>query len=377
MFTEALAGQSGLAFIGSYVLGLGFTLPESEARALIHADTRYEHVLFPYLNGKDVNNHPKHGTARWVINFHDWSQERAEQYPKAYEQVLREAKPERDANKRKVYRDNWWQYAEKRLGMGNALASLNQCIVMAQVSKVVMPVIVPTGQVFDQKLVVFASGDPALLAFLSSSTHYWWAVDRSATMKADLSYSPSDAFVTLVRPRLTDRLRSIGAHLEGYRRDLMLSRGMGLTATYNLVHDPECQDKDIVGLRRIHEEIDKATIEAYSWYDLLDCSGDTSPIDRTHESFPLDHGFHETDQGIRYTIGPFARTEITDRLRQLNHQAYADEVHVGLHKETEKKAREKHPDLPAPSAEAMRKRKEKLTARGGSDFGEGAEGSLF
>ncbi|GGT23552.1 hypothetical protein GCM10010207_23650 [Streptomyces atratus] len=88
--------------------------------------------------------------------------------------------------------------------------------------------------------------------------------------------------------------------------------------------------------------------------------------------FLLDHGFHETDQGTRYTIGLLARTEITDRLRQLNRQAYADEVHLGLH---EKPA--KHPDMPKPSADAIRKRKEQLAARGGSDFGEGAEGALF
>ncbi|PNG16465.1 hypothetical protein C1J00_41785 [Streptomyces cahuitamycinicus] len=153
---------------------------------------------------------------------------------------------------------------------------------------------------------------------------------------------------------------------------------MGLTATYNLVHDPDCVCEDIVELRRVHEEIDRATVEAYGWQDLLDDSGRTSAVDSTHETFPLDHGFHKTDQGIRYTIGLLARTEIIDRLRQLNHQAYADEVHLGLHKGVaEKKAREKHPDLPSPSPEAIRKRKEQLAARGGSDFGDGAEGALF
>lgn len=375
---EPLARQSGVAFIGSYVLGLGFTLPETKAQAWLREDPRYADVVFPYLNGKDVNNHPEHGTTRWVINFHNWSREQAKQYPNAYEQVLREVKPERDQNNRKVYRDYWWHYAEKRPAMVNALASLERCIVMAQVSKVVMPVLVPTGRVFDQKLVVFASDDPALLGLLSSSAHYWWAVDRSATMKADLSYSPSDAFVTLVRPQLTERLRSAGASLDAYRRDLMISRSMGLTATYNLVHNPECQDADIVGLRHIHEEIDRATIEAYGWYDLVNEQGHTQPDNPSYEWVSLDHGFHETDQGTRYTVGLLARTEIIDRLRQLNHQAYADEVHLGLHKGvTEKKAREKHPDLPPPSPEAIRKRKEQLATRGGSDFGEGAEGALF
>ncbi|MEW1867224.1 type IIL restriction-modification enzyme MmeI [Streptomyces caelestis] len=367
----ALESNGGISFIGSYVLGLGFTLSESRARAWISENDQYEQVLFPYLNGKALNSHPAHGTDRWVINFHDWPERLAKEYPKAYDQVLRDVKPERDGNARKVYRDYWWQYAEKRPAMVKATGSLERCIVMAQVSKLVMPVIVETGQVFDQKLIVFASDDPALMAVLSSAPHYWWAIDRSATMKADLSYSPSDVFDTFVRPPLTDALRSTGSRLHGYRRELMLRRNMGLTTTYNSFHDPSCQDNELIGLRRIHEEIDKATVEAYGWGDLLDDAGRTPPADPTHKAVRLDHGFHETDQGIRYTISLLARTEIIDRLRQLNHQAYADEVYLGLHKKPKK-----YPNMPPPSAEAKRQRAEQRgvapTARAGFE-----DGSLF
>ncbi|GAA2908460.1 hypothetical protein GCM10010478_03820 [Streptomyces erythrogriseus] len=377
-WAEPLAANAGVSHIGSYVLGMGFTLPESEACDLIARDGRYSDVLMPYLNGQDVNQDPSHKTSRWIINFHDWSREQAESYSEAYAQVVREVQPERAGNNRKVYRERWWQYAEKQLSMVRALEGLRECIVIALVSKSVMPARVPTGQVFSHALGVFASDDPGLLAVLSSSPHYWWSMDRAGTMKGDLRYTPTDIFETLIRPPITRRLRDGGALLETCRKRLMLDRNMGLTSTYNLVHDPDCQDEDIIKLRRIHEEIDKATIEAYGWRDLLDDSGKEPPADPTHAAFPLDHGFHRTDQGTRYTMGLLARTEIVDRLRQLNHQAYADEVHLGLHKGvTEKKAREKHPDLPPPSPEAVQKRKEQLVARGGSDFGEGAEGALF
>jgi hypothetical protein len=36
------------------------------------------------------------------------------------------------------------------------------------------------------------------------------------------------------------------------------------------------------------------------------------------------HGFHETKQGMRYTI-------LLDRLLRLNHERYAEEVAQGLH----------------------------------------------
>ncbi|MFJ7259068.1 Eco57I restriction-modification methylase domain-containing protein [Streptomyces globosus] len=369
-WSEPLGENSSLSFVGSYVLGLGFTLPKNEAQAWIAEDKRYADVLFPYLNGQDINNRPDHGTDRWVINFHDWPKERAEEYQRAFEKVERDVKPERqrrDSSGKYVLRkplpERYWHYADKRPALTGAIAALETCIVLTLVGKTVMPVLAPTGSVFAHKLGVFASGDPALLSVLSSSNHYWWALDRSSTMKADLNYSPSDVFETLVRPPLTDRLRAAGTRLDAFRRELMLRRNIGLTATYNLVHDKTCHDEDIAELRRIHVEIDKATVEAYGWHDLLDETGETPPADPTHVTVPLDQGFHETDQGTRYTIGLLARTEIIDRLRQLNHQAYSDEVFLGLHKKPKK-----HPDMPPPSEEARRKKAEGVKKTGTVDF---------
>ncbi|MFC8372991.1 Eco57I restriction-modification methylase domain-containing protein [Streptomyces sp. NPDC057239] len=379
-WVKRLEWNAGVAYIGNFVNGIGFVLSSEESDELLAREPKSSEILFGYLNGQDLNANPDSTASRMIIDFSGRSLTEAQEYPAALARVRELVKPQRDrlGDDKRATRERWWQYEKLAPGLRVALEPLSHVIVMALVSKVVMPVRVPTGQVFSHKLGVFAVEDFAFLAMLSSAPHYWWALDRSSTMKADLNYSPSDVFETLVRPHLTSRLRAAGSRLDKYRHDLMVTRGLGLTDTYNLVHDPECQDEGIVELRRIHEEIDRATVEAYGWRDLLDDSGQTAPIDPTHETFSLDHGFHATDQGTRYTIGLLARTEIIDRLRQLNHQAYADEVHLGLHKGvTEKKAREKHPDLPPPSPEAVRKRKEQLAARGGSDFGEGAEGALF
>ncbi|MCD0485990.1 hypothetical protein LO771_27300 [Streptacidiphilus sp. ASG 303] len=368
-WAERLEGNEGKSFQGSIVLGLGFTLPETEARAWIAEDERYREVLFPYLIGQDVNTSPVHGSERWVINFHDWSEGRAKDFPKAYEQLLHQVKPEREINNRKVYRDYWWHYAEKRPAMVKAIAPLERCIVITLVSKVVMPVMVPTGQVFSHMLGVFASDDFALLGMLSSAPHYWWALDRAGTLKGDLRYTPTDVFETLVRPPLTEDLRAAGTRLDTFRRELMLRRNIGLTATYNLVHDASCTDDDIAELRAIHVEIDRATVAAYGWHDLLDPTGATPPADPTHVAVPLDHGFHDTDQGPRYTIGLLARTEIIDRLRQLNHQAYADEVFLDKHRKPRI-----HPDMPPPSAEARRRKAQGLSGR--SRTGRASSGSF-
>jgi hypothetical protein len=348
-WSERLHFNAGISFIGSYVLGMGFTLSKEEAYAWISEDRRYAEVLFPYLNGDDVNQSPVHGTDRWVIDFQTWPIAKAEGYPKAFAKVLRDVKPERAKSGDRRRREIWWQFTRPAPEMRSAVALLQRCIVITRHSKFAMPVFVPTGQVFSEAMVVFATDDHAFLAVLSSALHYWWAVDRASTLETRVRYTPSDVFETLVRPQVDSRLRDLGLRLDSYRRDLMKRRNIGLTSTYNLVHDAECQDSEIGELRNLHREIDRATVAAYGWHDLLDDTGATVPADPTHETVPLDHGFHDTEQGPRYTIGLLARTEIIDRLRQLNHQAYADEVFLGLHKKPVD-----HPGMPGPSDEAKR-----------------------
>ncbi|MEV4038207.1 Eco57I restriction-modification methylase domain-containing protein [Streptomyces umbrinus] len=368
--------QNGrLAFQGAIILGLGFTLSKSEALEWIAQDARYSEILFPYLNGNDINSSPSHYGDRWVINFHEWSEEEARAYPAAFRKLLTDVKPECEKKDPKSYAglmDRWWQYWRPRGDLTRALKSFERCIVITRHTDTVMPVMVSTGSVFSEATVVFATEDSAMLALLSSASHYWWTLDRASTLETRIRYAPTDVFETLVRPALTNRLRVAGGCLSEFRRNLMLRRNIGLTATYNLFHDPRCQDADLVKLRRIHEEIDKATVEAYGWLDLLDETGQTPPTDPTHETFPPEYGFHETDQGTRYTIGLLARTEIIDRLRQLNHQAYADEVFLGLHKKPNK-----HSDMPPPSAEAKRRKAEQKGVTHATQAGFFEDGGLF
>ena len=149
-------------------------------------------------------------------------------------------------------------------------------------------------------------------------------------MKADLRYTPSDVFETLPLSDLAAELSTLGDRLNAHRRPVMLARQTGLTKTYNLVFDPTVTDSDIVELRRIHQAIDRATVAAYGWDDLLD---------------RLDHGFHPAGRDLRYTIGPWAQREILDRLLELNHERYAEEVAKGLH--DKKKARTTRAPKPA------------------------------
>jgi hypothetical protein len=188
--------------------------------------------------------------------------------------------------------------------MRKAVAELPEVLVIALVSKTVMPVRVSTGQVFSHKLGVFAIDSYADQAVLSSAVHQLWVVKYTSTMRADINYSPSDVFETFPRPPATIRLDAAGHSLDEERHEVMLRRGFGLTKLYNLLNNPEAQrDKDVDRLREIHIEIDEATVAAYGWDEVR-----------------LDHGFHSYRQMERWTLSPSSRAETLDRLLFENHR---------------------------------------------------------
>jgi len=231
-------------------------------------DARNSQVIFPYLIGGDLNGRPDCSASRWIINFRDWDPDQAERYPRPLLRVRTLVKPEREKRNRASHRRYWWRYADYRRGLEAAISDLGRVIVITRVSKVVMPVMVPTGQVVGDSIVVFATDDTAMLAVLSSAPHYWWAISRASSLRTDLRYTPSDVFETFPLPELAPEIRALGDRLDRFRREVMLARQAGLTRTYNLVHDPRCTDADIEELREIHRQVDYAVAHAYGWDDL-------------------------------------------------------------------------------------------------------------
>lgn len=304
-----LRENAGAAFIGCVVLGTGFMIDSGEAARWIQEDARNLEVLSPYLSGEDLNSRPDSSASRWVIDFYPRSKDAAARYSEPFARIQRDVRPERAKNNRKTYRDRWWLFAENVPGMRQATADLEEVLVIAQVSRTLMPVRVPTGQVFAMMLVVFATDLFAMQSILSSSLHQMWAVKYGSAMRNDPRYTPSDVFLTFPRPRPTEMLDEIGRTLDVERREIMLRRELGLTKLYNLINDPhisDSSDPDVARMRQIHVELDHAVMAAYGWDDV-----------------PLDHGFHTYRQMARWTVSPAARVEILDRLLEENHRRAA------------------------------------------------------
>lgn len=319
---ERLAENQGGAFVGSYVLGLGFVLTPDAAEAILALDQRYADVIFPYPDGKsDINGGLPGAVSRWVINFHDWPLERADRYPAALDIIQRLVKPERQRRRsdgslalRKPLPELWWHYAEKRPALTRAKAAVDRVIVLVQTSSTLQPVFRPSSEVFPHKTIVFPFDSPSMLALLASSIHSAWAMQRGSSMRSDFVYTPSDVFETFPRPPETSRLSHLGHRLVELRDSVQNARHVGITSLYKLVNSPDVgADADVDLIRSIHAEIDQEVMEAYGWTDI-----------------PLNHGFHTYRQMERWTVSPAARVEILDRLLEENHRRAAVEAEAGI-----------------------------------------------
>jgi hypothetical protein len=334
-----LKANSNLSFLGSKIYGQGFVLETDEAKILIEKDPKNKNILFPYLNGQDLNTNPDQSPSRWVINFFDWPLDAehdnpknpkgkpyAVDYPDCFEIVKEKVKPERDKNKRKIRRERWWQYGEICPALYESIAERDRVLVCARVTKNLMLDFVDTNHVFNEMLIVFNETKKSFFALLQSSIHDAWAWQNCSTLGAGMRYTPSDCFETFPFPNPTnpEPLEQIGQTYYQHRQKIMTETQLGLTKTYNRLHDPDETHPDIQTLRHLHRQMDETVAAAYGWDDL-----------------PLNHNFHDTKQGIRYTIDEPARRELLDRLLQLNFDRYAQEEKQGLHQKKKTKPKPK------------------------------------
>jgi hypothetical protein len=355
-----LVANAGISFQGSIVLGMGFVLTHEKAQALIAHDERNRDVLFPYLTGEDLNSRPDQSPSRWVINFRDWPLDRsakgswttasgkqreawlklrrvpndypgpvAADFPDCLEIVTRLAKPERDAlaSGDASARDRarrWWQFGRPTTDLYEAIGALENVICACRVTKFLSHVLVPANSVFDvgTNLILVKESHPA--SVLHSSVYDAWARAYGSSLESRLRYTLTDCFETFPFPPSRNLFSEIGELYHEFRRQVMQARQEGLTTTYNRFHGRGEKSEDIARLRALHMEMDQAVAAAYGWADL-----------------DLGHGFHETKQGVRYTISESARRTVLDRLLTLNHQRYAEEVKAGLHDKKAQKGKAK------------------------------------
>ena len=301
-------------------------------------------LLLPFLNGEDVNSRPDQSPSRLVVNFFDWPLDResssegyagytASDFPECLEIVRQRVKPEHDRSNRKVYREKWWQYAEKQSKLYDLIARLRRVIVIPLVSKYLVMSWQELGPVFSHALGVIVSDDDSDFALLQSTIHEDWARQFGSTLETRMRYALTDCYETFPFPAKGPklRLREAGSAYHEHRLAVARNRQEGLTKTYNRFHDPGESHADVQRLRELHVEIDGA-VSSRVWLERP----------RSRPRLPRDQA-RALASGLASRLGG----KCSPRLLKLNHERYAEEVKQGLHG---KKAKGK----PAPSGRGRR-----------------------
>jgi hypothetical protein len=273
----ALNANAGRSYVGAYILGMGFTLNPDERAALVSRDPRNAERIFPYLGGEEVNSSPTQDFDRYVINFGDMDLDAAERWPDLIAIVREKVKPERDrlndnpdGRRRKQY---WWQFGRSTPALQAAIQPLPRCLVTARVTAHWVPSFQPANRVFSEQLLVFPFDDDAHFAVMQSRVHEPWARLLSSSLEDRLRYAPSDCFETFPFPPDATLVAGgavdvAGRTLYEARAAFMVETQQGLTSTYNRLKDPGEQDPRVLSLRRLHEAMDRAVLDAYGWTDL-------------------------------------------------------------------------------------------------------------
>ena len=249
----------GTAPSGSYVYGQGFVLSIDEAQGLLR-NPENKRVVYPYLIGDAFNSRPDQSCDRYVINFFDWPLSRqgapkgysgrcATDFPDCLEIVRDRVKPERDKVNEKRVRETWWQYGRRAVDLYEVIGGKQRVLFHPFTSKYMCFGFTSSRLIFAQPHIVIALEDGASFAVLQSGVHGSWVDERCSRMKTDIRYVASDVFDTFARPHPSGTalgaLNDTGEEYHSYRKSVTLARQVGLTACYNLFHDPDETAADI------------------------------------------------------------------------------------------------------------------------------------
>ncbi len=347
------SSNTGKSFLGVKIYGQGFTFDDFDQKGiatskaqmeeLVEGNARLKEVIFPYIGGEEVNSSPSHAHDRFVIDFRDRSEvECRENWPELMAIVEAKVRPERILNNRENYRRYWWQFGENRPGLFAALKEVDRVLVLSRIGRQAAFTFLPSSSVFSEQLIVFPFESNSALCALQSRPHEIWARFFGSSMKDDLRYTSSDCFETFPFPKgwmTRPSLESAGKIYYDFRAALMIQNNEGLTKTYNRFHNPEERDPQILKLRDLHTDMDRAVLDAYGWSDI-----------QTTCDFFLDYEIDEEEWGDkkkpwRYRWPDAVRDEVLARLLELNAERAKEEALAGAAaaKDASKKPKAKRP----------------------------------
>ncbi len=279
----ALTSNADLCCVGIKTIGGAFVVTPDEAERL----GRSQHLgldrhIRPYLNGRDISQ-----TSRdlMVIDLFGLSDSDVQsRFPELYQHLLHGAKPEREQNRNRLFREVWWVIGHPRPLFREFTQGINRYIATIETSKHRFFVFLSTEVLPDSTAVTFGLGDAVYLGVMSSRIHVVWSLAAGGRLGVgnDPRYNKTACFDPFPFPDATDaqrqHIRELGEALDAHRkRQQQAHPGLTITGMYNVLEklrsgepltakEKKIHDDGLVSvLRKIHDDLDAAVFEAYGW----------------------------------------------------------------------------------------------------------------
>ena len=288
---QPLIANEAISSRGVSLHGSGFIVTPQRAASLgLGRTPGLEDHILPYRNGRDIAQRPR---GVMVIDLYGLSSDEVrERFPKVFQHVTDRVRPERDQNNRKSYRENWWIFGEPRSDLRPVLEPLDRYIATVETSRHRFFQFLDADIRPDNKLVNIGVRNGESLSVLSSRSHVVWSIRAGSWIGAgnDPVYAKTETFDPFPFPEREafESLNALGDRLDSFRKKRLSEHDfLTMTSLYNALErmrelDNGCnapplsaKERDIheAGLvsilKEIHDDIDRATLEAYGWADLI------------------------------------------------------------------------------------------------------------
>jgi hypothetical protein len=292
-----LLANEELSSAGVKLHGSGFIVEPGQANRLgLGSIDGADKIIRNYRNGRDIANRPR---GVMVIDlFGTRPEENVKRFPAIHQHVLDHVKPERDHNRDKDIRRDWWLFGRVRQEFREFSSGLPRYITTIETAKHRFFQFLDADILPDNRLVNVGIVRADHLGSLSSLVHVAWTLATGGLLEDRPIYTKTSTFDPFPfpacvtdesNPVLRDKLADLGERLDAHRKERLEAHDfLTMTGMYNVLErvreleagaDVEpltAKERDIYDaglisvLKDIHDEIDRATFQAYGWDDLAD-----------------------------------------------------------------------------------------------------------
>lgn len=300
--------------------GMAFVISEDDPW-FTRLRSEQDSLLRPYVTGNDITTHALQRIDRWALDIGDHSlTDIQRKYPVAYRFLHEVVKPTRTPNALKSYNgliDRWWQFWNHRADLMRRLRKREDFIAFSKVTKHPICMFAPSDWIYTNKVVLIGIERPDMMAICLSSPFRTWVEKYSgAGLGTTFQLSLRESLDTFPLPAraVSKRGSVVATRLNQLAVEWSRSHDSGLTEVMNAIHHPANADGMIAQMRDCLWGIDVEVVNAYGW-----------------DGMHLHHGFHKTEQGDRFMISQETRSEMLERLLQLNYERYTQDIDRGVY----------------------------------------------